>query len=104
MTRENSNDGFISPEEVDVAVIMTNSMDGGLIQRALRRALGDHVEIIGGIPTNSLLAAKGAASSALDWLKHWEKTQRLMDYERLNIHKDRLDDARVSICSCRDLA
>lgn len=61
------------PEDVDVAVILTNYADGDLVKRSIRKALERDVEIVGGRVADAMLAADGAAIAAFKRLESWHK-------------------------------
>ncbi|KAH8811471.1 hypothetical protein F5884DRAFT_782233 [Xylogone sp. PMI_703] len=65
-------------QEIDTALILTDQPDGGLIRRAVREVVGDHVPIRGGYMNNITLAAEGAAIMAFRRGEQWEKV-RLYD-------------------------
>lgn len=77
--REHSKKEDLDPEDIDAAVIMTTGIDGDLLKRAINRALGREVKIIGGSFTDVMLPANGAALTALKLLHSWEKEQENRD-------------------------
>lgn len=82
MRRENSKDEESTPpEDIDVAVIMTNHGDGDLLKRAVNKALGREVEIMGGAISDVMFAADGAAIAAFKRLESWQKMQAYRQYE-----------------------
>lgn len=54
-----------TPETIHTAVVLTDYMDGGLIKRAVSKALGPEVRIVGGALSDTTLAAEGMAKLAL---------------------------------------
>lgn len=56
-------------------VITTDYFDGPLLRRAVIKALGGNVKIVGGSPGSAMLAAEGAAILGWKRRKNWEKLQ-----------------------------
>ncbi|KIN02863.1 hypothetical protein OIDMADRAFT_178682 [Oidiodendron maius Zn] len=79
MGREHSKKEDLDPEDIDAAVILTTGIDGDLLKRAINKALGREVNIIGGSFTDVILAANGAALVALKVLHSWEEEQESRD-------------------------
>ncbi len=54
-----------APENIHTGVVLTDYMDGGLIRRAIVKALGPEVRIVGGKISDTTLASEGMAKLAL---------------------------------------
>ncbi|RFU32615.1 hypothetical protein B7463_g3740, partial [Scytalidium lignicola] len=65
----------VPKQEIDTVLILTDQLDGGLIRRAVRQAIGDYVPLRGGFVNNITIAAEGAAVMAFRRGEQWEKVQ-----------------------------
>jgi hypothetical protein len=54
-------------------VILTAHYDRSLLRRAIQKALGEHVQIVGGSVGDFAFAAHGAAGAALQRKDSWER-------------------------------
>lgn len=89
MNREKSKDEAATPpEDIDVAVILTNGFDGDLVKRSIRQALGREIEVVGGWPTNERSAADGAAIDAFNRITSWRKMRGHQEYEAGTDHDE----------------
>jgi hypothetical protein len=63
-------------------VILTSHHDGALLKRAVKKALGEHVEIVGGSMRDIMLAATGGARSALARKESWERLEKFKKFRK----------------------
>ncbi|GIK04361.1 hypothetical protein Aspvir_008442 [Aspergillus viridinutans] len=73
------------PQRIEKLVILTAGHDGLLVKKAVRQALGDQIDAIGGTVHDSGLAAVGAARSALEEIQKqvWTKYQVWIQHDEI---------------------
>ena len=88
MQRQKWRDEHLAPEDIDLVVLMTVHMDGDLLKRAVKKALGNHVEIRGGAISDAMFAADGAAGAAWKRLESWQQMQSFRKYQYEEYEED----------------
>lgn len=77
MTPEEDDDPSIPrlQQEIDAVIIVTDQLDGALLRRAAKLAVGEGVRIYGGATTDLSMAAEGAAILAFKRRAHFDAVQ-----------------------------
>jgi hypothetical protein len=70
-----SMDDYGPQQEIDAVVIVTDQLDGAVLRRAAKLAVGDGVKIYGGAITDFTVAAEGAAILAYKRRRNWDDLQ-----------------------------